>query len=421
MSRPLLVVIAALAASWPAPARPGSSRVTQALDRVDSARIRGDVEALAKLDRSLTAADLKRAAQLVRGRLEQAGLTVKLDPLTAGGVVVSNVVASKAGSLPRPAILLGAHYDAIAFPEGDRAPGAEDNASGTAALLELARILAAEQLATEVRFVAFAAEEVGLRGSRHVAASLKGDTSRPQAVINIDMVGYDPYGRRQIILDGYTVSRGLAGRLAAAAASYSRLTATGGIFSRGHSDHRPFAELGIPSLTVASEQWRDYPHYHTAADLPHNTDPEMIAQVVRAVAARVLLMAGFKDGDPVARGGPFVVALAGEPVVLTASDSFDPRGQRLSYRWERLDGPAVTTTVDGARLRFTPSRAGTYRFELTVSTPDGRRSEPELAAAVVQAEGGCAVGARTPSPPWLPLLLLLALGLSRRGRPAAPR
>jgi len=408
------IKLAAIAA-LPAGVRGSPSRVEAALARVDAIRIKRDLFDLAALDRSLRSADLARAVQLVRARLEQAGFSVRLDPLVVGGVTVNNVVGARPGSLKRPALLIGAHYDSIAFPEGDHAPGAEDNASGTAALLELARVLGPEQLATEVRLVAFAAEEVGLQGSEHLVAALPGGAAELQAMINLDMVGYDPGGQRRVIIDGYARGRGLAGRLAAAAAEHTVLTTTAGIFSRGRSDHRPFAERGIPALTVATERWRDYPHYHTAADLPQHPDPQLIAQVVRAVAARVLLMAGFAGGDPVASAGPFVEAMVGQEVILDGADSFDPRGAgQLTYRWARLDGPEVAVTSEGSRLRFTPGEAGAYRFQLVVSASDGRHSEPELAAAVVDEASGCASSQVTPSWPLMVALLLVLVTLRRR-------
>jgi aminopeptidase YwaD len=82
-------------------------------------------------------------------------------------------------------IIVGAHYDSVA--EG---PGANDNASGSAALLEIARVLDLRGQEEGVCFVAFGAEETGLFGSRHFVASLASqDQPSPQAMVNLDMVG----------------------------------------------------------------------------------------------------------------------------------------------------------------------------------------------------------------------------------------
>jgi Peptidase family M28/K319L-like, PKD domain len=410
----LSICVTLLTAVAPSSGWADALRIESALRRIDRTRIEQDVAALTALDRWVLSADFARATQLVRARFEAAGLDVSLEPFELPGATVNNVVAVLKGSSSRPAIVIGAHYDAIAFPEGDRAPGAEDNASGTAALIELARVLGREQLATEVRFIAFAAEEVGLRGSQHHVAALPAGDPGVQAMFNLDMVGHDPQLTRRLIIDAFGVSRALAGRLARAAERFTTLTTTAGIFSRGRSDHRPFAERGIPALTVAGERWRDYPHYHSAADLPRHVDPGMVAEVARAIAARVMLMTGFKGGDPVAHAGAYVVTAPGEPVTLDAAGSFDPRGRPLRYRWTRIDGPAVETVTSGTTLRFTPGEAGAYRFRLVVSTDDGRSSEPELAAVIVEDPGGCGVSRAALGWPWFAALLAL-LAATRRG------
>lgn len=417
-----------LLAVCPAVAGARSTRIEQTLQRISVDRIQRDLNALARINRFVLSPALPFATKLVEEELRGAGLVVELDPFTLSGtqVQVHNVIASIPGSLDhRPSILVSAHYDAIAFPEGDPAFGAEDNASGTAALLEVARVLAPEALATEVRFVAFAAEEVGLQGSFHFARRLKGEgeVDRVQAVLNMDMVGYDPDGARRVVLDGYKTGRALAARLADASTTYAQLQVAAGIFSQGKSDHHPLAELGIPALTIAGARWREYPFYHSARDLPPSSDPEMIAEVARAVTARVLMMAGFADGPPVARAGRFQQGAPGVTVRISGSGSFDPREQALTYHWSQLDGPAVTLDQTAAEPTLVPPAPGVYRFLLSVTTPDGRRSEPELGAAIVVEEGGCGIAARRdPSPPrrWRWTLISILI-LSVLFRPRSPR
>jgi hypothetical protein len=413
MRRDVLLVLAILLPGllWSSRGSALSVRIQEILGRIDPQRIRADVEDLAALEtRFALDPRFAQATDLVREKLRGAGLTVELDPFQVGGEAeVSNVVARLRSASERPAILIAAHYDSIAFPAGSGAPGSEDNASGVAALLEIARVLAAEPVATDLHLVAFAAEEVGLWGSRHMAES----NPSVQAVINMDMVGYNPRGRNEILLDGYPTSRGLLARLADAAQRYSpELRVSAGLFSQGKSDHRPFAELGIPSLTVAGAWHQQYPHYHTAKDTPRHVDPFLVARVARAVTARVLLMAGLADGAPVARAGPFIDAEVGEDARLSADRSFDPRATGpLSYSWVQLDGPPVDPAIQGDQISFAAREPGAYRFALSVTAPDGRTSEPELGAVVVEEGGGCSLGmTSTRLDSWLLWGLLAALG-----------
>jgi len=411
----LLLCLALLA---PSPAGARSAKIAAAVARVSPIRIAKEVRALAALSRDATEPGFQSATDLVRARLEQTGLTVRLDPFDLGGKgQVSNVVAVAPGvGGSRPVLIVSAHYDSICRPGPGPAPGAEDNASGTAALLEIARVLAGEKLATEVWLVAFAGEEHGLWGSRHLAA-LPGLASAAQSVINMDMVGYRPGDRpTEALLDGYPTGRSLEGRLAWAAQIYAALPCSAGLFSEGHSDHRPFADLGIPSITVASAWWRRYPHYHTSQDLPDQVDATMVAAVARAVAAHVLLAAGFADGPPVAVAGDFVEAEVDREVELSGAASFDPRGQPLSLEWRRLDGPAVAIEASGETLRFTPAEPGVYRFLLHARAADGRVGEPALAAVIVRDEGGCAVTGKRRIPETALCALLLLLALRRRIR-----
>jgi hypothetical protein len=98
-------------------------------------------------------------------------------------------------------------------------------------------------------------------------------------------------------------------------------------------------------------------------------------------------------------------------VRLSGQASFDPRGQALSYAWRQVGGPPVALQPAGAAVSFTPREPGSYRLELTVSTADGRRSDPDPVAALVELEGGCGLAA-APASALLPLLVL-ALWLGR--------
>lgn len=389
-----------------------SARLKAVTSGVSPQRILADVKDLAALGtRFSLSPDFGKATALVLAKLAQAGVTATLDPFPMGGLTVNNVRVQFQGSVPaRPAILLGAHYDSITFDDDGLAPGAEDNASGVAGLLEITRLLRKEKLATPVEVFFFAGEEEGVWGSRHAAARLanKQGTASVQAMLNLDMIGYDPRGERHLLLDAFRVSRSLAGRVHAAALAYTGLQVSASINSDGRSDHRPFAELGVAALTLATLGWRDYPDYHSGRDLPENMDPDMAAEVTRATLATVLRLAGFADGPPVAAAGEFIEAEVGAPVRFSAASSFDPSGQALTFTWTRLDGPTPEpATTDPATFTFVPDEPGVYRYALRARSPDGRESEPDLAVAIVSEGNGCHA---VPGSPESGLLVLLIAG-----------
>lgn len=417
----LFVCLWIWAASWPAEVSAQQTRIQQVLQGIRADRIKKDVEDLAGLGSRYTLSPgFFKASQMVRDKLTSAGLTVILQPLEFKDKQVHNVSALLPGSVSgRPAIIICAHYDSLNFFDlNGPAPGAEDNASGTSAVLEIARVLAKQKLATDVWLIAFAAEEQGLVGSRHLVQELKnkGATGSVQAVINMDMVGYNPRGDQHMIVDTVRIGRTLAARVGAAAQAHvPGLKVSAGIFSQGRSDHRPFLDVDIDAVTLASFYWRNYSSYHSAEDLPQHVDPQMVASVARTAAATTLLLAGFANGPPVAHAGRFVEAAVGQRVELSAAASFDPAGKALTCSWTQTGGAAVTTSSAGARLTFTPRVAGTYRFELVVSTSDGRVSQPDVAAALVFADEGCNLVEPAQTGWWaLPVLLLLALFWGRR-------
>ncbi len=419
--RCILALALAVQCAWAGAARADKVRVQQVVQLIRADRIGKDVEDLASLGtRYSLSPNFHKATAMVRKKLETAGLQVQLQPFQLPGVQVSNVLARIKGSVAgRPAIIIGAHYDSLNFhdPLG-AAPGAEDNASGTAALLELARVLASQKLATDVLLIAFAGEELGLWGSLHAVKQLRkaaGGLAAVQSAINMDMVGYDPQKERHVLVDTYKLGRGLAARVDLAARAHAPgMKLSAGIFSEGRSDHKPFLDAGVEAVTLASIQWRHYPHYHHAEDRARHVDPQMVAGVARMVAATVLARAGFADGPPVAHAGAFAEATEGQTVTLSGVSSFDPRGQALTHTWTQTGGPVVSTTKAATTLTFTPTEAGTYRFELVVKAADGRTSEPDVVAAVVVEAGGCGVSGPTLGAPASLLLVLLVLIRRRR-------
>jgi hypothetical protein len=183
------------------------------------------------------------------------------------------------------------------------APGVTDDGSGTAAVMELARVMSAYQFDKTIVFVAFAAEEVGLSGSQVYAAQAKKDGMQIEAVLNNDIIGSDVSGNGRSSTNVLRVfSASPDDSMPRELARYTKLIAEryvpsmqvemvfrGDRFLRG-GDHRPFVEAGFPAvrLTSASE---NYDNQHTVTDTFANTSPAYATRAIRMNAAVLATLA----------------------------------------------------------------------------------------------------------------------------------
>ncbi len=183
-----------------------------------------------------------------------------------------NVVATKRGAVrPEEIVVVGAHYDSV-----PGSPGANDNASGVAVVLEAARVLAGTPTPRTIQFVLFAAEELGLFGSVAFAEERRQGVV---AMINIDMVGWGSIlmaggspGRDETMVNAAVeVARTLGIQL-------NRLRLAG-------SDHASFERVGIPAVFL--HRGVD-PHYHRPTDLPSIVDPRNLEEAARLVVGMLL-------------------------------------------------------------------------------------------------------------------------------------
>ena len=167
------------------------------------------------------------------------GLTVTLEPVYYSGSYYDNVVGTKLGTVyPDQEYIIGAHYDSV------NNPGADDNASGIALVLECARILTQYDSEYTIRFIAFTREEQGLYGSTAYVNAHIGDDVL--GMISADMVAYDT-NTDHALLYGYAAANPFKSTLGAAIAEYSGLTwSDAGELDA--SDHAPFEDARLPGV-----------------------------------------------------------------------------------------------------------------------------------------------------------------------------
>jgi hypothetical protein len=213
-----------------------------------------------------------------------------------------NLVARIAGNGAVSGVLLvAAHYDAIASNTSgwsatwrtSPAPGADDNATGVAALMEAARVLSGHDLPFDVMFVLFSAEELGLLGSRAFIDTLADiGAGRIIGVLNCDMIGYALAGYPAGTVISNTPS-GWFSDMIAQAAGESDPSFPLAIVSPGppNWDHAPFWEASIPAVTFTEPLKENMsigsPYYHTLGDTIGNLDFEQVERMTNIVVGFV--------------------------------------------------------------------------------------------------------------------------------------
>ncbi len=189
------------------------------------------------------------------------GLDTSLESFVYSSKTYYNVVGVYPGVTEPGAIyLVGAHYDSV-----DN-PGADDNASGVAAVMELARVLTQYEFDATLVFVAFDREEQGLYGSKAYANAHA--TDNILGMVSLDMIAYNIPGTGHDTVRFYDYIRGgvIKSQLAAAFAAYGGGLATVDSGQEYGSDHSPFEQKGFDAALVIEYAVRDNPYYHRAGD-----------------------------------------------------------------------------------------------------------------------------------------------------------
>jgi len=233
-----------------------------------------------------------KAEQWAYERLVELGYTdVQYDPYTFGTTSARNVVATLPGTeTPDQVIVLGAHLDSTSPVSSTLAPGANDNASGVAGLLEIARILRGYSFEKTIRFIAFTGEEQGLYGSQHYASAAAARGDIIDAAVIFDMIGWHNL-QNKIDIEGETPYLPIMNVMKDACTEYTTL-ATNMVIGSWGSDHVPFQNAGYSSFLAIENEYPDYPCYHQTCDSVAWNQPVFGAEVMKAGIATVAHLAG---------------------------------------------------------------------------------------------------------------------------------
>ena len=288
--------------SWSGPPPPPDDDLRRLAER-----LRAHVQAVGTREHNVWApAELEAAAAYVERELAGAGYAVRREEFRSQGAPVRNVCAEIRGaSRPGEIVVVGAHYDSVRG-----APGANDNGSGVAAVLELARAAREWRPARTWRFVLFVNEEppfyrTGEMGSHVHVAGARARGEGIVAMFSIETIGYyaDGPGTQHYpfpfsafypdrgdflafvanLASRDLVHRTLAAFRAAAEFPSEGVAAPGWIPGVDWSDQWAFWRAGIPAVMITDTAPFRYPHYHTPQDTPDKVDYERLAPVVRGL------------------------------------------------------------------------------------------------------------------------------------------
>lgn len=267
--------------------------------------------------------------------------------------------------------LITAHYDAVASRDDGwidswrthPAPGANDNGSGVAALLELARLLEPYELQFDVGFLLFSAEEIGLIGStEYVEGLTQAEVDEILGVLNLDMIGYsDPWSLPGVLVMSNPRSGWLADLAVGSFESYDQSLVTR-LYRPAvpYYDHKSFWERSVSAITFSEPYSDDYrilfPYYHTERDTIGWVDFEQVERITAAA-------------------GNFLVELsgsAGECAMLPSDLHFNWKG----YTTTRRSFSAGDTLLLEFRPRnigaTDPSEGASLFLEVTIENRYGR-------------------------------------------------
>ena len=229
--------------------------------------------------------------------LEGFGLPVTLQPFTYQSAEYHNIVAVQTGrDDPGEVYVVGAHFDSVSN------PGADDNATGTALVMQVANVLSRHRSPATIHYVLFDREEQGFWGSRaYVAAHSETDI---RFCVNTDMVGHDN-GNHAVNVYGQEMSRDVVEGLIDAIGRFGNgLGAFPEVRPFAASDHWPFEEVGIPACSSVENAYYNNPYYHTANDAydvgPDYIDYSMTDGLVRSVVGYLVEEIGitmYADAD----------------------------------------------------------------------------------------------------------------------------
>lgn len=274
-----------------------------------SERLRSHVEKLARTPRMPGSPEHLAAAEYIREQLQEAGFAVQRERFQGPEWFGSNLLTQPLPDQQAlPLLVIGAHYDSV-----PGSPGADDNASAVAALIELARWLGPKMkslTSARIQFAAYDLEEYGMIGSHVHSVALKQAATQLVGMLSLEMLGYTDQrpgsqrlpahlvGRHPDVgnfigIVGNEASRGLLQTVTQAMKTVPGLPVehiavpgNGEVLPETRlSDHSAFWDQGYSALMITDTSFYRNPHYHQSSDIPATLDFPFLAKVTEGVQA----------------------------------------------------------------------------------------------------------------------------------------
>jgi len=221
--------------------------------------------------------------------LKDMGYSTSQQPFSISSSRTNNLIAEIKGTDEEKygQVLVVGHLDSTSESPRTNAPGADDNGSGAAGVIALARLLAESEIkpVATVKFVLFMGEEQGLFGSKAYVKALSA-TDRPtiKAVFNLDMIGFDAVAPLSVMMETSSFNRPMVEKLQKLALDYANFTIQTS-FSAWGSDHAPFLQAKIPAVLTIESEFSTNPNYHKTTDLIKSINQDLCQQILRLNAA----------------------------------------------------------------------------------------------------------------------------------------
>ena len=355
----------ALRARGEALSKPIAAEIRAVTERVSRTKLYEYQEALFSFDsKHVSQPGNQKAAEYIYKTFESFGYKPEYQWVPNRPNKTANVVAVLEGAAnPELFYVMSSHYDSNV-----RSPGADDNSSATAVLLETARLLAGKPLPASVVLAAFTGEEAGFWGSREFVRLAKERKLRVLAAVNNDMIGWTNDHRLDDTIR--FTNTGVRDLLHAAAFGFSRLVTYDTRYVKSTDSVPLYEAWGDVIGGLGSYPLLGNPYYHQPTDLLETVNQELIAEAAKYNTAAVMLLAS--SPSPVRK---IKVARAGEGD-LEISWAPNPEKGIAYYvvTWGPDDGPAVATKkvkVPHIRLPAPKLKPG-QKLRISVSAVNGR-------------------------------------------------
>eukprot|EP01120_Amphizonella_sp_Union-15-10_P001658 TRINITY_DN11808_c0_g1_i1.p1 TRINITY_DN11808_c0_g1~~TRINITY_DN11808_c0_g1_i1.p1 ORF type:complete len:436 (+),score=70.11 TRINITY_DN11808_c0_g1_i1:65-1372(+) len=274
-----------------------SDPISNLVNLVDDVRWFNDVKTLSTFNRYSLGTGIKSAENWIISQIKTINpkIEVSTQQFTVKSTAAFNIIAKITGTQrPNEWYVVGAHYDSISEKSTTSAPGAEDNGSGTAGVLEMLRIFTANPPAATVFFILYSGEEQGLYGSAAHAKSLvsAGTRSQLKFAMIMDMVGFVQGTTVKALVETYSQYKPFVDLYLQTATEYVPNLQMYTSYSPFGSDHMSYLTNNMPSVLAIDADYDKYPAYHKTTDLPNLVVPAMAKAILKlnvAVLAKLLL------------------------------------------------------------------------------------------------------------------------------------